>query len=383
MAKKLSTVKKTKNGLVLDILKVSDLDPNIIQGYIHLNDKGGKRLGRWKYDKKNNVGIYALDLKDNEKVGELDLDLKGIKVNDENDLFTFSASGAPARFFYWLYDVKPRDAFKGMCPYFWSYVLTFLFIWIILPIVLFVKIIKFSLPKFMGNIYEWSEKRKADKYLRWIDKWNKRYAELSPKDCHRLSNTRCYKKWGYYLLEESRCKINSLAHEVEMEERRKKWEEETKREIQLDKIKLKSKGYKENVKESIIFKIIGFTITAFVLYLIVMSIYSVSYVFVDAFNFFVHCLPEIGNALLEISKGILFFIIPALVLLYLIFIGIKQLYCWVSCNIKINISCPKWLYKVGNSFEVAWKYICKFFGILITTIIAIYENNCPRITWKD
>ena len=52
-------------------------------------------------------------------------------------LYTFSKNSWHVRFYKWLYDKDPANKFKTMCPYFWTYVLTFITLPIILPIKLF------------------------------------------------------------------------------------------------------------------------------------------------------------------------------------------------------------------------------------------------------
>lgn len=383
MAKKLDSVKVTKSGLKVSSLKISDLDPNIINGYIHINEAGGRKLGRWKYDKKNNVGIHTNDYKEGEVVGSFDLDLKGIKVNDQNDLFTFSRNSWHCKFFFWLYKVKPDVEFKGMCPYFWLYVFTFFFFYLVIPVVLLRNLIQATVPRLFDWLDEQSTARKKRKKLKFLSKWNTDYKELDPKKALRLTSTHCYRLWSWYLEHEAERHINNLSYKEAKAIADEDEIEKLAQKERLKKIKYKTKEYKESAKESFIIKVLSYILLAFILYVIFRFLYAQVYLLVDFWEFLVSTGPEVGEALYDTGKFLLLYILPAAVIIYLLFIAIKSLVCWISCNIKINISCPKWLISLGNSIEVAFKYIGKGFNILYATIIAIYENNCPRITWKD
>lgn len=53
-------------------------------------------------------------------------------------LYDFKSDALHARFYGWLYDVDVTN-YKTICPYFWKYVLTIIFLPIILPFIIIVK----------------------------------------------------------------------------------------------------------------------------------------------------------------------------------------------------------------------------------------------------
>jgi hypothetical protein len=48
-------------------------------------------------------------------------------------MYNLNPNSYVSRFYSWLWDTDVRK-FKNMCPYFWKYVFTILFIWLILPV---------------------------------------------------------------------------------------------------------------------------------------------------------------------------------------------------------------------------------------------------------
>lgn len=384
MAKKLNSVTKTKGGFVVSSLKISDLDPNIITGYIHINEAGGRKLGRWRYERKANLGEHTNTYKEGEVEGSFDLDLKGIKVNDESDLFTFRINSWHANLFYWLYKVRPHETFKGMCPYFWLYVLTFFFCWLIIPIIILHKIISFIVPTLGNKIDNFARYMKNRKEMKFLEKWNEKYETLTPTQALALSDTKCYRKWGYRLNYPAYNLIGTLANKEFSAQYEKERQAKSIKEEKLRKIKFKTTEYKETIKDSIITKILGYILLSFVIYVLGAALYSIAWIVPATFNFLIDSAPAIGEGIVDLFKILLLFILPVAVVIYLLVIFVKAIYCWVSCNIKIriNLKTPKFLTRIGYSLEIAGKYIAKFFNILGVTIVAIYENNCPRLTWK-
>ena len=61
------------------------------------------------------------------------------------DLYTFSQNAWHVQLFKWIYGIDPTQRFKNFCPMFWSYLLTF----ILLPILLLSKLAGESGKKFM------------------------------------------------------------------------------------------------------------------------------------------------------------------------------------------------------------------------------------------
>ena len=54
------------------------------------------------------------------------------------NLYTFNKNSFHSKAFNWVWGVNPTSRFKTMCPYFWSWVATIVFSWIIVPIRLLV-----------------------------------------------------------------------------------------------------------------------------------------------------------------------------------------------------------------------------------------------------
>lgn len=367
MAKNLISVKATKAGLPVSNLKVTDLDPNILTGIISINDNGGRKVARWKYDKESNSAIYALDYKEGEVEGRFDLNLKGVRVH-KSELFTLRRSSWHAKFFNWLYDIKPDEEYKGACPYLWAYIFTFLFIYLVIP----ARLIGYVGISIITTIRSEYRRNRENNIREFVDVHNRIGLSLKPKECWKLYKSYCCQDHYLTLDWKVRNHISDgyIAYSRELET--EKANREAKRKAALT-------AYKDQAKENNIIKAIGGIIFIGILYCIYELLSAVSPSAIGFWDFLYEHRVEIGIFIWGGIKIALACIVAGYSLYGIVWIP----GAWLIKYINKNWSTPDWITSVGICISSAWDYLCKVFALLVELAIAIYENNCPTLTWKD
>jgi hypothetical protein len=293
-------------------------------------------------------------------------------------MYTFKKDSWHVRFYKWLYDTNPIYKFKTMCPYFWSYVLTIIFLPVILPIRLM-----------RGNMVDLNEKlreRSYEKNKRKIVEVEARVIELlkgEPDKLYKFSNSKCYKKykWGidnnlYWSVDEV---IEEYWHKVVRPARDKAEKEKNKKEIER-------KESINQIKNQTWFKVMSYALSGIVgLIFIYLLYFTTTMIPFHKINWM-----EVWNVikwtgLIILGIGVVGFL-GFLFVKYLVQPCINYLMC---LRIEKCYLC--------DFFSVLWKYTKLIFKPFIWIIIgtgklfyiighmlySTYKKSCPMIEWKD
>ena len=269
-------------------------------------------------------------------------------------LYDFKSDTLHAKFFEWMWNVKPKEKYKTACPYTWQYVGSI----IILPIIILVKLYKW-IAKPISNMIESYNERYAEKLVKQMieDLKNAR----TDKDYYSIVNTKCWSKWNYQIFEldgdftyTKRDEIYNKYYDYSREMNKKKKESKLKLQTQMDNFKYGKVGtYLSYILGASVIVGIGFFFYWFV-HLFTMAAFI---------NFLLYAGITIGVVL----------VIAAVV------VAVMYLYEQIPCDNKV---------KDFFNGIVFWKYIGQFFvmiwnglKIMVDMIVNIYKKQCPTIHW--
>lgn len=284
----------------------------------------------------------------------------------EWNLYTFSKTGRAAKFYKWLYGIDPSVEYPGMCPYFWTYLFTI----IILPIVLIFKLFGAAGTTALNNLRTYKNRREIKRGLHFV---NKIKVVTDHKQAMKLYESKCYNKYYYNLTEEDIIRVKYL--------RVLYYNLKDKKET---KVYAKRKEIKQNLQEagnSTFGKILGIFIvsglSAFVLYFLYQAgkiifklLGEVEWIKVGAF-----CLAVIGAV-------ITIFLIYN-IWKYVFKPAIKCMPCWDYSWINKLGFIANFLGWICDLIKSAFIFIAKTISLVFDMIGNWYNDNCPRITWKD
>jgi len=272
------------------------------------------------------------------------------------NLYNFNKDAWHVKFFLWIYGINPVYRFKSMCPYFWSYVLTILF----LPLILVIKLFGKSGTKFMNYLHEYKNNKYNKRYKLFLIKYNNP-SILTDKECFSIRYTSCWYEWAYYLKEENKENINLRARiygKTLLEEEAKK--------------KTIRKQTLTNIKENIIVKFIAIIVA-------VALILTFAYVIYQLCNF-TYLNTDWERVLRVIINLGIISLIGILVILLCKYI-IKPFFSYLSCLPGYTCKLCKtklWLY-IKNFFIILGEIFC----VCVDMVYNIYKKQCPIIHWED
>lgn len=285
-----------------------------------------------------------------------------------NSLYTFKKNAWHILFFNWIWNTDVVSNYKTFCPYFWQYVLTILF----LPIILLSKFIVFISNKFMSA----ARNKKEEKSQKLVQSLiNAIKQAKTDEDYLKIYLNRCYNniiysaKWHvdndkyYHLL--------AIGGAYDSEQYELRQVKKHKQEYKLDKIKFSVLG---RITTTLAVSVIGLTI----IFLVGIGLYY----FCDWF-FYLFTMEQFIEfwliIIISLTIGIIGYgIISLFIILFEYF------------NICPKNSCTKILGFISIPFIKIWygfvfiiKGIWKLFLIFIDFIKATYHSSCPVITYKD
>jgi len=302
------------------------------------------------------------------------------------NLYTFSKKSWHVKFYQWLFNENPTRIFKTMCPYFWTYILIFIFI---IPI-LIIKLFGSGGTKLLNYLknYKAEKRRKSIKHLTEICSKN----DLTPEEAYKIKNSNCWEKYGawdisndlYWRIKElseiEGDRLYKLKKEQKIEQTKKK--ENIKQEI--TQITIKYNEYKEEKW----FTWVSYLVSATIFVVILYSLFKVSlmidwYIVGKALFYFL-----IGAIILGVIIGTIWVLVKYV---------IQPFFSWLSCvklptcglceNIKpimVTIFKAFGLLKY-ILYPIMWVGIgtIKLFSIIGHMIYVTYKKQCPIITWTD
>lgn len=290
------------------------------------------------------------------------------------NLYTFSKKSWHVRFFKWLFKEDPTKRYKTMCPYFWTYVLVFIFI---LPI-LFLRICGNVGVKLLNKLRDYKELSTERIIAKFITRCSN--PNLTPKEAYDIKNCKCWKKYRWDLSYEIENKVRELAYiesdrlyDEEIEKNRVKLNQ---KQIQKEYINKKVDYIKTNKSLVIIGKIL-------LLVLILISVGGIGYGFWQLGTI----IPwgDVGIMTLYVVSflGIagIFVLTVYSLFRYLLIPAFDYLTCikYPSVNLK-KLNFMLFPFKLIIRL---FKVIGRTFAIIGSMIYSTYKKRCPIITWED
>lgn len=258
------------------------------------------------------------------------------------DLYTFSKNAWHVKLFKWIYGIDPTQRFKNFCPMFWSYILTFIF----LPILLISKLGGESGKKFVKWIHDYRKNTKQKFIDLFIQKCSK---IIDPEEAYNVYKSKEWDKYNYYLDYDTMDKIRSLARKSTRFTY--SWGKQTKFQKFWDK-------YGDYI---------GFGLIAILILALLFALGKVLFKNIDWKLFW------------EFIGGLVFYIIY--------FIGFWTVGGWIGEYIvkspKIKKFFGNGFTKLINGIKNIFSKIRHGFEIFIDMIINIYKKNCPIVNWED
>ena len=290
-------------------------------------------------------------------------------------LYSFKKTSWHVRFFKWIFDVNPVNRYKTMCPYFWTYVLIFLF----LPLILLVKMFGTSGTKFLN----WTKDYKNNKLAAAISHLKELCGDpnITAETAYKITRSKCWKKHHWEVEYDIKNKVKGLAHKhydyLDDLKRAKDRASALKQDA-------RSKKYEE-VKEQKWFTPVAYTITFSMLGLLIYAIGYMGYQGGKMIDW-----PWLGKWTLYVLAGAAVLFVAGLIVYGFIKHMVAPFFRWVSCiklpecgiceNMKAFLSLFKYIWRPIRYVLVG---IGKFFAIIGDMIYSTYKKKCPIITWED
>lgn len=271
-----------------------------------------------------------------------------------SDLYTFKKTSNHVKFFKWIWGVDPTVKFKSMCPYFWSYVATIIF----LPIILLIKLFGKQGEKLNSFLYNYRSNRED----RLQEKLRERVkAATTPKEAYQIMRSRCFRKYKYIFDYVEKNKLYELSEPYyeEIAISRKKREEKRVESI-------------ETAKDSKFLRFVAWIVIGVALGGVVWVLYYLISMAINRIDW-----PLVGEWTIYIVVGV-----GALIGLYhLLGYLIRALADKLRC-MKMP-KCRLCQLPVGAYILSFFSAIAKGILIIINMIYSIYKKNCPLITWEE
>jgi len=276
-------------------------------------------------------------------------------------MYNFKKNSNHVKFFKWIWGVNPYTKYKTMCPYFWSYVLTILFI---IPIL----IVKFIIAGIINPIFKYLdiiiEKAANNRVERFMQQYNNC---KSLEDYFNLYNTKCYTSNRKNLSWDIKDNMFDKYSEYDKIVKKQKQKEQ---QIKYNKVPSKI--------EQITNKVLPYILGSILVILVGTFIYWVLHLF--TWEQFIYVAYRI--LLLVILLSILF-VIGSIIVIIFKFITNK----WF-CNSKLQ-KIVFWKHIGNGLFKIVefiaiiiqniWKGLLIFFNMVKNT----YKKQCPIIYWED
>ena len=290
-------------------------------------------------------------------------------------LYTFKKTSWHVRFYTWLFGSNPTHTYKTMCPYFWTYVVVFL----TLPLILLVKLFGKAGTRFLN----WTKDYKRNRIKRTIDHLAKICGDpnLTPEGAHKIRNSKCWKNHVWDISSELEDRVRDLDSEyikylAELNKQKARDAHEKRENLQ--------KRYDE-YKEAKWFTPVSYIISFGLIGLILFSLGAAIYHGVQMVNW-----PAVGAALLYVLAGLAALAVAVGIIYALIKYGIIPFFQWLSCVKLPHCGICDNIKAFFGLFKYVWmpvKYvllgIAKLFAIIGSMIYSTYKKQCPMITLED
>jgi hypothetical protein len=291
-------------------------------------------------------------------------------------LYTFKKTSWHVRLFEWLFGENPTHKYKTMCPYFWTYVLIFLF----LPLILIIK----AFGKYGTQFLSWTKDYKQNKQNAAINhmKIICSNPNLTPYEAYKIMKSKCYKEHFYYEIEyDVRIRLGELENIYLANMRQIKHKKEAIVEARRERFVNTYETYKEYKWFNYLSYIISFGLIVVIIYAVIYSAYiggsMVNWQFVGKWTLIITIFIIAAAIVIGITYAVIKYVIYP-------FIG------WISC---IKLPTCGICENVKNLFSyfiflwIPFKYISigiyRFFAIIVNMIYSTYKKQCPIITWED
>ena len=292
------------------------------------------------------------------------------------NLYSFSKKSWHVKFFQWLFNEDPTERYRTMCPYFWTYVVIFL----CLPIILTVKIFGKWGTKFLSWIKDYKHNRERKAVAHLIKLCTN--PDLTPAEAYKLKRSKCYEKYAYYeLTDEIKDRVVELfwIHDAEMDKisyvaRKEKREKK-------ENFDRKYEAYKEQKWFTYLSYLITAGIAGTVLYAIGYTCYHVFGMIPWGPVGYWTGIVLLAVAILAIAVGIIFGFVKYCTIPFFEWLScVKLPRCGICENVKKFFSFFKYLWM---PIKYVFVQFFKLLGIIGGMIYATYKKQCPMITWED
>lgn len=268
-------------------------------------------------------------------------------MSEKKGLYDLNPNSKWVKFFEWVWGVNPAKEYKTMCPYFWSYVFTIVFI----PIIVLVKLIIGLIKPWVASINRTKRANEIIDYAKLVEDITN--AETD-KELYKIRESRCFSAHRWELNQHNfdlYLKLKDGADRFATDLYAKKAESREK----IDKLKYGKVG-----------TVLSYLLGAIALYYIYRGL-----------NWLAH-LITFG----EFAEGM--WITTLVVLLvggfWLIFWLLGSLGKYVASNNRCDSGLNKSLNLISTFFSLIWRGIKMVFDMIAN----VYRKSCPTIHWdKD
>lgn len=290
-------------------------------------------------------------------------------------LYSFSKAAWHVRFFKWLFNVNPAYRYKTMCPYFWTYVLIFLF----LPLILIIKLFGKSGTKFLNWVkdYKVNKEKKAIAHLKELCM----NPDLTNEGAFNLLKSKCYKEYCWEIGYDRRLVLEEMRNMYYEHLRAIKHSENIAKDARLLERSQKYEAVKEQKWFTPVSYIVTFGMIGLLLYAVGYMAYQggkmIDWPLLGEFTLIILAgVATIGAAYLIIYEIVKYMIIP-----FVKWVScIKLPECGICENVKAFFPLFKYIWIPIRYILVG---IAKFFAIIGDMIYSTYKKRCPIITWED
>jgi hypothetical protein len=267
-------------------------------------------------------------------------------------MYKFSKQSWHVKFFKWIFNSDPTTQFKTMCPYFWTYVLVFLF----LPLILIIKLFGSFGTKLLDNLRTYQQRRIEKIKEEFILKCSK---DLTNQECYDIFKSKCYNKYWYILSSDIDKKINNGYEIINDKKYKIKKENTEKRQIQYIEI-----------KESKVFNILSYVFGIIsIVFLLIFTIKAIKSIIIIT-NWKIIGIGLLGTISILVIAYLIYLIVK-----FIISPFISYLMCF-ECKLCKKIKIFKY---ISFPFKIGWDII----KICAEMTYATYKKHCPLIKWEE
>jgi len=283
-------------------------------------------------------------------------------------LYNFKKGSNHVKFFKWIWGVDPTDRYNTMCPYFWSYVATIIF----LPIILLFKVlggagnsINLKLLNYKNNRSKKLKEGLVSK-IEALSKLNHSDEDVLKK-YYDIRNSKCFENFEWSIPYDLVRKVKDFSneyHSILMKAESLRLQEKSEKARKVNYV---------SIKENKVLKYIAMGIA------IVGALFLVY--FIGLFIIFAYNVVPWVTVFIIIAGLLL-----ALVLLYVVSKYIfEPFYEKVLCKIEWNktwvVKASKWIW--FNVLGTIGRGLINGIIIFIDMVKSQYEQSCPIITWEE